>query len=94
MLYHKWRLLYINWNLKGGNSYGTRVVNPHFFAKAKLASKLSDYPRYHIGCVVAYKKQILSVGFNTVKTHPIQKIYNKERFDCDSRTAFLMKSQE
>ena len=59
-------------------------MNPHFFAKAKLVSKLSDYPRYHIGCVVVYKKQILSVGFNSVKTHPIQKIYNKERFDCDS----------
>ena len=56
----------------------------YFFLKAKDASKLSDYPKQHIGCAVVYKKHIISVGFNSVKTHPIQKIYNKERFDCDS----------
>ena len=55
-----------------------------YFNKARDASRLSNFPRYHIGCTVVYKKQIISVGFNSNKTHPIQKMYNKERFDCDS----------
>lgn len=56
----------------------------HFFNKAKNASKFSDFKRYHIGCVAVYKGYILSVGFNSNKTHPIQKIYNKERFEEDN----------
>ena len=60
------------------------MYNLHFFAKAREASKLSDAPKYHIGCITVYKKHILSVGFNSNKTHPIQKLYNKERFDSDS----------
>lgn len=55
-----------------------------YFNKARNAAKLSNFHRYHIGCVIVYKKQIISVGFNSTKTHPIQKIYNKERFNCDS----------
>ena len=55
-----------------------------YFNKARDASKLSDYSKnQHIGCVVVYKHHIISVGFNSNKTHPIQKIYNKERFDED-----------
>ena len=56
-----------------------------YFNKARDASKLSDYGKnQHIGCVVVYKRHIISVGFNSNKTHPIQKIYNRERFaeDC------------
>ena len=59
-------------------------MNDHFFIKAKKASEFSDFKRYHVGCVVVYKGYILSVGFNSNKTHPIQKIYNKERFTEDS----------
>ncbi len=60
-----------------------------YFNKARDASRLSDFNKYHIGCVVVYKKHIISVGFNSNKTHPIQKLYNKERFDCDSTPHFL-----
>ena len=55
-----------------------------YFNKARDASRLSDYSKQHIGCVVVYKRHVISVGFNSNKTHPIQKLYNKERFDSDS----------
>ena len=55
-----------------------------YYNKARDVSKLSDYGKnQHIGCVVVYKHHIISVGFNSNKTHPIQKIYNKERFNDD-----------
>lgn len=57
-----------------------REIMNHFFIKAKHASEFSDFYKQHIGCVVVYKKHIISVGFNSNKTHPIQKLYNKERF--------------
>jgi deoxycytidylate deaminase len=46
---------------------------------AEAVSKFSDYKPYKIGCVLVYKKQILSVGHNTNKSHPIQKEYNSFR---------------
>ena len=58
-------------------------MNTHFFSKAKKASEFSTFKRYHVGCVAVYKGYILSVGFNSTKTHPIQKIYNKERYIGD-----------
>lgn len=59
-------------------------MNFHFFYKAKKASEFSDFKRYHVGCIAVYKGYILSVGYNSNKTHPIQKIYNKERFSEDN----------
>ena len=49
------------------------------FDKAKNVSFLSDFKQTHIGCVAVYKKQIIGVGYNTNKTHPIQMKYNKYR---------------
>ena len=49
------------------------------FKRAKEISYLSDYNRIHIGCVAVYKNHVLAVGYNTNKTHPIQKRYNKYR---------------
>jgi deoxycytidylate deaminase len=46
---------------------------------AASVSKLSDFKPHKIGCVLVYKKQILSVGYNTNKSHPIQKEYNNFR---------------
>ena len=40
---------------------------------------MSDYNRVHIGAVAIYKNQVLSVGYNTNKTHPLQKKYNRYR---------------
>lgn len=49
------------------------------FNRAKEISYLSDYNRIHIGCVAVYKNQVLAVGYNTNKTHPLQNKYNKYR---------------
>jgi deoxycytidylate deaminase len=51
----------------------------NYFNKSKGVSQLSDFKQVHIGCVAVYKKQIIGVGYNTNKTHPIQMKYNKYR---------------
>lgn len=40
---------------------------------------MSDFNKIHIGCVAVYKNQVLAVGYNTNKTHPLQKKFNKYR---------------
>ena len=44
-------------------------------------AKLSNFPRQHVGCVVVYKNHIIAAGFNSTKTHPKQKKYNRVRFE-------------
>lgn len=54
------------------------------FKLAKQASEFSNFPRYHLGAVIAYKNRVLSVGWNSTKPLPMQKKYNKYRgFDPD-----------
>ena len=50
-----------------------------FFDKARQAAYISDYKKTHIGCVAVYNGQIIGIGCNCNKTHPMQKIYNKYR---------------
>ena len=52
-----------------------------FFKLAKTASKFSDYnkKKVHIGAVLVYKNKIISNGWNSRKTNPIQYKYNKYR---------------
>lgn len=40
---------------------------------------MSDFKQVHIGCIAVYKGHVLSVGYNTNRTHPLQKKYNKYR---------------
>lgn len=56
-----------------------------YFNIAKEVSKLSDFPRVKIGCCAVYRHKIISTGFNTQRTAPIQKKYNKYRFSEDTR---------
>ena len=49
------------------------------FGLAQAASKLSDYARIKIGAVIVKNGDVVSVGFNREKTHPIQKKYNVYR---------------
>lgn len=56
-----------------------------YFNISKEVSKISDFPRIKIGCCAVYKHQIISTGFNTQRTAPIQKKYNKYRFSDDTR---------
>lgn len=55
-----------------------------FFKHAKNMANMSDFYRSPTGCVVVYKNKIIGAGFNTCKTHPIQRKYNWLRFDCES----------
>jgi deoxycytidylate deaminase len=47
-----------------------------YFDVALAASKLSDYARIRIGAIIVHNNDIISVGFNRIKSHPIQKKYN------------------
>lgn len=55
-----------------------------FFEAAKAMSTMSDFNKIHIGCVVTEGNRIISSGFNSVRSHPVQKILNKERFKADT----------
>ena len=55
-----------------------------YFNIAKDVSALSDFPRIKIGCCAVYKHKVISTGFNTQRTSPLQKKYNKYRFTIDT----------
>lgn len=53
-----------------------------FFNKAKEEMEKSDYSgNARIGCAVYYKGTLLAKGHNTDKTCPLQKKYNRYRFE-------------
>lgn len=57
---------------------GTKDI--YFINKAKDIAAMSDYRPYRLGAIAVYKKHIISVGFNSSsKTHPLQKIWDRER---------------
>lgn len=57
-----------------------------FFEAAEAVSRTSEFPRVHIGCVVTNgNHRIISSGCNSTKSHPLQKKYNKERFEEDTQ---------
>ena len=60
-----------------------RNVDYRFFQKARQIANISDYSRIHIGCIAVYQGQVIGLGFNTNKTHPVQKFYNKYRTTSD-----------
>ena len=61
-----------------------KMRHDRVFQFAKNMAEMSDFERQKIGCVVTYKKNIIGMGFNTNKTHPMQKEYNKLRFEGDN----------
>ena len=54
-----------------------------FFDVAKAISKTSCYHRYPIGCCIVNKNEIISVGCNMKKSHPMQKHFNPLRFNAN-----------
>lgn len=50
-----------------------------YFDKARQAAMISDYTKTHVGCVAVYHGNVIGIGCNCNKTHPIQKQYNKYR---------------
>lgn len=49
------------------------------FKAARLASEKANYHLQHLGAAIYYKGALLALGYNTEKTHPMQKHYNKYR---------------
>jgi len=57
-----------------------------YFRRAKEVALLSDFYRFHIGCVAVYQGKIIGTGFNTNRSHPLQKQFNSYReFDLTSK---------
>ena len=55
-----------------------------YFHKAHQIATISDYKKTHVGCVAVYQGQVIGLGCNCNKTHPIQKKYNRYRKPSDS----------
>ena len=55
-----------------------------YFQKAHQIATISDYKKTHVGCVAVYQGQVIGIGCNCNKTHPIQKKYNRYRKPSDS----------
>ncbi len=47
-------------------------TNLHFIKIAIDVAKLSDYYKYHLGCIAVYGNTIISSGYNSNKSHPLQ----------------------
>ena len=52
-----------------------------YFDIAKSISRLSEYPKIHIGAIIVSNRNIIAAAFNKCKTHPLQKRFNIYRFD-------------
>lgn len=55
-----------------------------YFMKARKVASVSDYPKIHVGCIAVYQGQVLALGCNSNKTHPVQKFYNRFREDSSA----------
>ena len=59
-------------------------VDYKYFSKARQIAGISDFKKIHIGCVAVYQGQIIGLGCNANKTHPMQKFYNRYRQQTDN----------
>ena len=55
-----------------------------YFKAAKAMSDISEFKQHHIGAVAVSGHKIISSGYNSNKTNPIQKRLNIHRFDVDT----------
>lgn len=46
------------------------------FLAARAEAEKSTFDRFNLGCVITYKGHIIGRGFNSDKSHPMQKKYN------------------
>ena len=56
------------------------------FNKAKEVAETSTYKLHSLGCILVYKKKIISSAANSAKSHPVQKKYNR-RYRKFTKTA-------
>ena len=50
-----------------------------YFEKAKHIASISDFAKIHVGCIAVYQGNIIGIGYNSNKTHPRQRYYNRFR---------------
>lgn len=62
-----------------GNLISIKKSDMRFFEAARKAAEKSEFPRFHVGCVVVYQGNIIATGINTEKTDTFQKKYNRYR---------------
>lgn len=55
-----------------------------YFKAAKAMAEMSNFKQHHIGAVAVCGHKIISSGYNSNKTNPIQKRLNIHRFDVDT----------
>ena len=55
-----------------------------YFEKAHKVASISNYKKQHVGCIAVYQGQVIGLGCNSNKTHPIQQFYNRYRIQEDS----------
>lgn len=55
-----------------------------YFDKARQVATVSNYPKIHVGCISVYQGQVIGLGCNCNKTHPMQKFYNRYREQSES----------
>lgn len=60
----------------------------HYLNLARNACYYSDFMKARLGAVLVYKGKVMSVGWNSTKTSPLQKSLNKFRhYDLDCGVA-------
>lgn len=63
---------------------GISNFDRRMFKAAKEEAKKSDYKRFHVGCVIVNGHTIIGRGRNSIKSHPMQKEYNKRYREFNS----------
>lgn len=79
-------------------TYSERYTYPYAQGTMKLYAKdkswfrvcftvanMSTYKRYHVGCIAVLNHRIISSGYNTCKSEPLQKEFNSVRFSDTGR---------
>lgn len=56
-----------------------RKTDYKYFDKARNVAAVSDFRKIHIGCIAVYQGQVIGIGCNSNKTHPVQEYYNRFR---------------
>lgn len=69
-----------------GNLISIKKSDMRFFEAARKAAEKSEFPRFHVGCVVVYQGNIIATGINTEKTDTFQKKYNRYRHFNNSQS--------
>lgn len=52
---------------------------PSKFKRAREAAKNSDHRQHKMGAAVFFKGKFLAVGFNSLKTHPIMRRFDRHK---------------